>query len=968
MNKFSLKKIPFKVFTVIIVFSLIALIMIAFFDNTLSLPINLETSSKESFALFNDSENNQRLCANEGINFNCTSLFLSQYQTKEDIKRKAKYLYLKGSPSLINIKGFELKFTPDNYRNNYTLNSIEVQTFGKIIHLRTITNDITKTSAFINENTIYQGFNIFSYKNFNLDDGAIDTITIKGLTTGKLVVKFIDNDNNVVAIEKITSINNKDTIIAPSKATFIKNVGYGKILPTTFNDKSVRISRYLLNGKELTYPSSIEKYSDIATNGIVLDSFGEWIIEIEAIGGDFQNIQINAEGIYNLEAVIATSASKNLKDVFASKAVKRINNNKIIFDLNDDYFIMNSLFKPEVKFTKNVDIFLNEIWDDLSPITLAISIPIVAKYEFDNFLDVKLDLLSIPYLSLDIKVNNKEETSNINTLFQIFTNSANIKRLNLEGVFIGNGTSFTADISLTLLNLQNASITNTNWLNRLADHLPDLTSLNLSNNNLKNDSLIFNNLKSLYLTKLNLSHTNINGTSFVAYVTNNTLYPIDTSLVHLDLSNNQYDTFPSFSRHFSSLKDLNMGNNLIVNFGFLRSLSLPLTTLDLSNNKIVNNRLPQLSNTTSTSIENLLYQNNIDLIPKFIDEEADYPNLKVLNLSNTKINSDVYNSFNYFTPTSLETLDLSHNDLSFLTNSLLKNFLIQLNNIKLNISNTNLSNYQLKIIIAEDIAPKLVELNLSSNSQIAKLPTFVDTSYSKLKKLNISETAIDSLFEINSLEELVANNLLSFTFETVQKYANIKYSFKNSTISFFTYDKSKPNLPIFIDNSNIDLGQRNFYNLIAAKISPFDVFVKAVEKKYNFDINEDRKEKGLDPLENNDLDWNLLEPKAYYQQLALRYANNTIDYDYKLTDKLKEETKTLLDTNSYSEDKYKKLKSEFNLSFENYGLHWSKSYLAAITLAPIMIVLFSLINVFIAYQYKIQKRNRKKRKEVANED
>ena len=275
MNKFSLKKIPYKVLAVIIVFSIIALIMIAFFDNTLSLPINSEINSKKSFSLFNDSKNNQRLCTNEGINFNCTSLFSSQYQTKENIKRKAKYLYLKGSPSLINIKGFELKFTPDNYRNDYTLNSIVVETFGKTIRLHTITNDITKTSAFIDENTKYQGFNIFSYNNFNFDDGAIDTITIKGLTTGKLVVKFIDNDNKVVAIEKTTSISNEDTIIAPSKATFINNVGYGKILATTFNDKSVRISRYLLNGKEPNYETSIEKHPDIASNGIILDSFGE---------------------------------------------------------------------------------------------------------------------------------------------------------------------------------------------------------------------------------------------------------------------------------------------------------------------------------------------------------------------------------------------------------------------------------------------------------------------------------------------------------------------------------------------------------------------------------------------------------------------------------------------------------------------------------------------------------------------
>ncbi len=941
----------------IICFVFLVIVMVVFFHS----PQWSSPLVAKSYSILSEDKNSQRVCTGKGLQVSCESLYLENYQSKTNVINEAKYLYIKAYPSLINIKKIKAEYVPDDVRQKYSLTEITIKKNNEVSEILEVRNNVTNQMIPLSNQHSYQGFTSFSF-DVPLLEKPLQSISIKGLKKGRLNIKYMNTNNEVVAVNERVLTSNEKIILNTKEATFTKNIGYGKILSNNFNTLGItaRITRAMLNGRMVEPESNNYSMTNDQSMTIELKGFGEWIIEIEAVQGNFQNVILENDGLKYFEVAISTFAIDDISKIFTINGVtKKASSEWISFDLNTDYFLMNSLFRNDIHFNYDLNELLSNIWKELND-NLMFNEPIVAKYKFNNPADLLNDVLAIPYSDVEILTKDKQTMaeSEINSLTLLRENSPTVSNVVLNGLWLGNENVMNFP-NIRSLSLINAGITNSSFLTNNST-MPLLTSLNLSENNFSGDAFVFKNLNDYSLTNLNLFNTNISGNALLSFLAN---VPEDSnlsaSLTSLDLSKNKYIAIPDFGIYFPQLRILNFSENRITSINALENTRIPLEKLNLNMNSITSSQFIQLSNNLRNSLLSLDISNNENLEPIFISNQASFSNLEKLNIENTMITSNVLNSFNILNAPALSELNMSNVNLSDVSLTPLQAFLNDIDSFKLKIQNTQISDSQLRNLLNQNIVRELVDLDVSGNSKITALP-HSGSLYEKIKTLNISNTSIYRLPEGMHLKTLVATNLEKFLLEEILNLnPNLDYNFSGS--SLLLSDNAFYLSQLNLDNAKIILTGVSVYHLIGANIIPFQTLVDSLLKKLLDEVNLDRNQ-FIELESKNEITnvqkKNLVEPFYYHQILSREKAFNRINNKKIAINKIAKETDYFINNDQYSKKDMKEITKTFKISFDNYGLFWSKSYLAAVVLAPIMIVIFSLVNLLFAYHYKIKERKK----------
>ncbi|XP_053984135.1 protein flightless-1 [Hylaeus volcanicus] len=189
-------------------------------------------------------------------------------------------------------------------------------------------------------------------------------------------------------------------------------------------------------------------------------------------------------------------------------------------------------------------------------------------------------------------------------------------------------------------------------------HLEELTTLDLSRNNLKEVPEGLERARSLL--NLNLSHNHIETIP-------NTLFIHLTDLLFLDLSNNKLETLPPQTRRLANLQTLNLNHNPLGHFQLRQLPSLMnLTTLQMRDTQRTLNNIPSSLETLTNLQELDLSQNNLPRVP---DALYNLVNLRRLNLSDNEI-TELSTAIELWTR--LETLNICRNKLTAIPASLCK--------------------------------------------------------------------------------------------------------------------------------------------------------------------------------------------------------------------------------------------------------------------------------------------------------
>ncbi|XP_060826795.1 protein flightless-1 isoform X1 [Bombus pascuorum] len=189
-------------------------------------------------------------------------------------------------------------------------------------------------------------------------------------------------------------------------------------------------------------------------------------------------------------------------------------------------------------------------------------------------------------------------------------------------------------------------------------HLEELTTLDLSHNNLKEVPEGLERARSLL--NLNLSHNHIETIP-------NTLFIHLTDLLFLDLSNNKLETLPPQTRRLANLQTLNLNHNPLGHFQLRQLPSLMnLMALQMCDTQRTLNNIPSSLETLTNLQELDLSQNNLPRVP---DALYSLLNLRRLNLSDNQI-TELSTAIELWTK--LETLNICRNKLSAIPASLCK--------------------------------------------------------------------------------------------------------------------------------------------------------------------------------------------------------------------------------------------------------------------------------------------------------
>ena len=254
-------------------------------------------------------------------------------------------------------------------------------------------------------------------------------------------------------------------------------------------------------------------------------------------------------------------------------------------------------------------------------------------------------------------------------------------------------------------------------------YLPQLKSINLSNNFIKNlPTELFNQLPELQ--KLNLAHNQIEIIpEFMA----------PNQLVHLNLSNNHIQEIPTYSLdQLANLQTLNLADNYLskissnnfTRLNNLQSLYLSANQIsEISENAFINlqnlhtltldnNQIQNIKTNNFNGLKNLLQldlsYNKIEIIPPLAFNELN--NLQVLNLRNGKLKELSAKAF--FGLNSLKELELKYNSIESIDNTAFK------------------------------ALPTLKMLNLANNN-IEQLPELPD-----VQKINFTKNKIKLLLKV----------------------------------------------------------------------------------------------------------------------------------------------------------------------------------------------------------------------------
>lgn len=356
---------------------------------------------------------------------------------------------------------------------------------------------------------------------------------------------------------------------------------------------------------------------------------------------------------------------------------------------------------------------------------------------------VYLDISTNRVDSLILTNLTKLETLNFenNYFNSIFISNCAINSFNLSNTESPVSSLSLIDLgNLNFLNLTNIQILNYNLANLpslnlvyfinnsltyfpYSDPLPNLIELFVSNNKLKNISLInYTNLRSLRLDNNQLSSVRLSGLASLR------MFIVDkNNLNSLDLSNvSTLVTFSARENKFTDLKSIlpaklnnnliyfDLSNNLIQDLSILKFYPL-ISILQLSNNKISQfnetffNILPNLSflNVSSNLIKNSIVLKNSrifvldfsnNLIPSY--QFVNLSQIKILSMNNNPLKSLAISN------SDLEELSLTENNTNLLDLNL--NNLTRL--VSVRILNTNLRTVKLSSL------PSLENLDLSNNN------------------------------------------------------------------------------------------------------------------------------------------------------------------------------------------------------------------------------------------------------------
>ncbi|XP_048519020.1 protein flightless-1 [Dendroctonus ponderosae] len=189
-------------------------------------------------------------------------------------------------------------------------------------------------------------------------------------------------------------------------------------------------------------------------------------------------------------------------------------------------------------------------------------------------------------------------------------------------------------------------------------HLEELSTLDLSHNNLKEVPEGLERARSLLV--LNLSHNHIDAIP-------NALFINLSDLLFLDLSDNRLETLPPQTRRLANLQTLVLNNNPMGHFQLRQLPSLTsLETLHLRNTQRNLANFPP-------SLENLLSLTDVDLaqnaLPRVPDALYSLPSLRRLNLSDNDI-AELSSAVEMWQK--LETLNVAHNKLRALPSAICK--------------------------------------------------------------------------------------------------------------------------------------------------------------------------------------------------------------------------------------------------------------------------------------------------------
>ena len=286
----------------------------------------------------------------------------------------------------------------------------------------------------------------------------------------------------------------------------------------------------------------------------------------------------------------------------------------------------------------------------------------------------------------------------------------------------------------------------------IEDIYPNIKYINLSVNKLNNISYIFNfnNLIELNVSSNLIDNLLDNKESLEEFVF--------SSLKILNLNNNLIKNFDSFSRLFPNLKILSADNNLITSIKPIENIKL-LEQLSLSNNKISNIK-------EILFLKNLKFLTNLDLTDNPLIYNAYYSNKSIYDKLNNDNNADFMSYALYYLKklTVLNNNNVLRNDKiksneyfeGKLTMEIIEENYKNIDNFK-NLTKVVLKSHKLKdkeSLFDNSLLPKVIKLDLSNNL-FSSFKTFGNMSNLKELKLafNKFECILNSI-SINKYEKI----------------------------------------------------------------------------------------------------------------------------------------------------------------------------------------------------------------------
>ena len=656
----------------------------------------------------------------------------------------------------------------DSYNTLVAKKISPLEQFNKLYRCKLNTKDkeIILKRRFINNN----GFSLLNSVSFNrlsklyLKNNSINNLEISGQFNNHFINEINLRSNRIVSINGF-------------KYYCFKNLSILKLAKNKIKDISILENNNFNN----------LRYLDIAKNEIEDISVFK-----KAHFTELEKLRLENNPIINIEVLNEAIQLINLRELnfessanikYRIKDIKNCTSEVIELALSKIDFIQNYIFNNEITITTNIQnekkYTLVDILEDCKCNKM--------KYVLDCNLFINAFKKTILYNVLDDEEREKIQNNIINDNFEL----NDTKILEFE-----NEIEKTYSKKINILKMINYNVENNYFiLNFNSSIFSTITKLNLSHNNINNLYIPSDrNLKSLIT--LNLSDNKIKDLSILKY----TNFPYLTKLY---LNNNEATSFDfNDLKNMQNLIELTLYKNKIKNI-------YNLDTAPLDNFKYLNLQVNELTefiyknsqkitsiNLSNNSISKVEIKNNFlqyfDLdFNKIKDlnffEKSYFPNLVNLHLrgnlvEDVKISNEIENK-------NLQFLDLSNNNISIFKDfkmQLIKleklflghNHITQLESLEychfeslqfLYLDHNDFSNID-KIKIPNDL--RLIEIDLSFN-KIQQFPLFKNVNLEKCRKLNLSNNLITDISILKNINSNVFN-VLDLRFNKIEDISPLK--------------------------------------------------------------------------------------------------------------------------------------------------------------------------------------------------